>query len=410
MSLSAAMKPSTVKGDARSLLARHRELRIYLAGQTVSVTGTWMQQVAMGWLALTLSNDPFIVGLVSAASTLPVFFFALPAGVLADRWARLTLVRIAQTLMLVNALVLWWFARYGELGIGGLVASALVSGVLTALDTPARQSLIVQLAGADDLLGALALNSAAFNLARLVGPSLAAVVIAHLGIASCFGLNAVSYLALLLALRAIPVVAAPAANRSWRSVGSELRAPLEFAAGDGTTRWLLGTVTLVAALTSPVMTLLPIIARDSLALDASGYSALMMCFGAGALVGAATIRSAQRLLGSERLLAFAAACAAAAMGGLAYTPLAFACGLLVVSGASAMYINALTNSMLQERIPAILRGRVTSLQVMLYLGATAAGAAIWGWVSSRTDVTSALAIAATLLALVAARLAHRAFR
>src|SRR6185369_11867899 len=162
-----------------------------------------MQQVSTAWLALELSNDPFLVGLVSAAGTLPILLFSIPAGVFADRRRKLRLVRIAQVLFLAQATLLWWFTWSNHVTIVVLILLVLASGLLEAFEIPARQSLIVRLVNKDDLQDAIALNSGGFNLARVLGPSVAAVVIAQFGIAWCFGFNAVSYLAVVLGLALI---------------------------------------------------------------------------------------------------------------------------------------------------------------------------------------------------------------
>ena len=162
-----------------------------------------MQQIATGWLALQLTNSAFMVGLVAAADLFPILLLSLPAGVLADRTDKLRIVRIAQSLMLIQATVLWWFASTGRMTIGWLLALVLCGGTLSAFEIPARQSLIIDLVVRDDLLDAIALNSGGFNLARILGPTVAAVVIASLGLSWCFGFNAVSYLAVLIGLALI---------------------------------------------------------------------------------------------------------------------------------------------------------------------------------------------------------------
>src|SRR5690606_24252735 len=152
---------------------------------------------------LVLSNDPFMVGLVSAVGSLPVLLLSLPAGVLADRVDKLRLVTVMQALFSVQAVALWWFVWSGHITIGWLLVLATINGIVQALDVPARQSLVIELVGREDLQNAIALNSSGFNLARIVGPSVAAVVIAQAGLAWCFGLNALSFVAVLVSLFSI---------------------------------------------------------------------------------------------------------------------------------------------------------------------------------------------------------------
>src|SRR6478609_6191001 len=172
---------------ARSLnpfrvLQAHRNFRLFWIGQTVSLIGTWMQQVGQGWLALELSNSALVVGLVSAAGSLPILLFSLYAGVIVDRQDKLRLVKIAQVLLSIQS---------------------AMNGLISAVEIPARQSMIVDLVGRDDVVDAIALNSGGFNLARIIGPSIAAAVIAGAGLSWCFGINALSYIAVIGCLAAI---------------------------------------------------------------------------------------------------------------------------------------------------------------------------------------------------------------
>src|ERR1044071_7155466 len=181
-------------------LVHHRNFRLFWCGQTLSLIGTWMQSMAQGWLALELSNSAFIVGLVASAMSLPVLLFSLHAGVIVDRTDKLRLVKIAQSILGLEAAALWWFTWSGHVTIGWLIALASVNGLVSAFEIPARQSLVIELVGHGDLPGAIALNSGGFNLARVVGPSIGAFIIGNLGLAWCFGVNAASYVAVLVGL------------------------------------------------------------------------------------------------------------------------------------------------------------------------------------------------------------------
>src|SRR3954454_19212091 len=179
---------------------RHRNFRLFWFGQTLSLIGTWMQTMAQGWLALQLSNSALLVGLVAAASSLPILLFSFHAGVVVDRVDKLRTVRICQALLAAQAGVLWWFTASGHITIGWLIALAATNGLISSLEIPARQSLVIDLVGRQDLPGAIALNSSGFNLARVVGPGVGAVVIARAGLSACFGVNCISYLAVLVGL------------------------------------------------------------------------------------------------------------------------------------------------------------------------------------------------------------------
>src|SRR5918992_2026255 len=190
----------SVVSDPFRALTQHRNFRLFWFGQTLSLVGSWMQTMAQGWLALELSNSPLVVGVVAAASSLPIVLLSIAAGVVVDRSDRLRLVTIAQTLLLLEAVALWWFTWSGRITIPWLVTLAAIAGVVQSFEIPARQSLVIELVGREHLRSAIALNSTGFNLGRIVGPSLAAFVIARAGIAWCFGVNALSYLAVLVGL------------------------------------------------------------------------------------------------------------------------------------------------------------------------------------------------------------------
>src|SRR4030088_3069994 len=181
----------------------HRNVRFCVTRETVSLIGTWMQQVGQGWLGLELTNSAFMVGLVTAAGSFPVLLLSLYGGVVADRRSKLRIVIICQALLLAEAAALWWFAWTGRINIGWLLALTTIGGVISAFEIPARQAMTVELVSREDLVDAIALNSGGFNLARIVGPSIAAIILCKFGLAWCFGINALSYFAVLASLSLI---------------------------------------------------------------------------------------------------------------------------------------------------------------------------------------------------------------
>jgi MFS family permease len=393
---------------ARSLnpfraLARHRNFRIFWLGQTTSLIGTWMQQVAIGWLALELSNDPFIVGLVSAAGTFPILLLSLPAGVLADRTEKLRVVKIAQVLMLIEASLLWWFAWRGRMTIDWLLALALFGGTLSAFEIPARQSLIIDLVVKEDLQDAIALNSGGFNLARILGPTVAALVIAQLGLAWCFGFNALSYLAVLvgLAMVRLPVRGALHVEPHPTPFDGMMEA-VRYVRHDRLMWILMRVVAVFSLLGIPVLTLLPVMARDRLHLDASGYGALMMCYGVGALLGALTIAAqGARLPRGAMLRVSSIGFGLVIVAFAASTSVVFSGTMLFVTGIAMISNNAIINGLLQQRVPDRLRGRVMAIYVMVYVGLTPVGSFIAGWIARRSSSAWAIGGMAAVMVLFA---------
>jgi MFS family permease len=374
-------------------LARHRNFRLFWFGQTISLVGTWMQSIATGWLALELTNSAYMVGLVAALGSLPILLFSLPAGVLADRSDKLRVVRIAQTLMLIEASVLWAFAWSGHMTINWLLALVLLGGVLNSIEIPARQSLIIDLVVKEDLLDAIALNSGGFNLARIVGPTIAALVIASLGLSWCFGFNALSYLAVLIGLAMIrlpkPDLNAEALNHPSALDG--MREALRYVRNDRIMWILMRIVCVFSVLSVPILTLLPVVARDQLHLDVSGYGLLMTCYGVGATLGALAIASQGAKLKRGRTLTVSSL-------GLGLTILAFSlshsvifCGtMLFLLGVTVITNNALINTLLQHRVPNELRGRVMSIYVMVYVGMNPVGSYLGGWIASYVGASWAI--------------------
>ncbi|HJS44728.1 MAG TPA: MFS transporter, partial [Gemmatimonadales bacterium] len=197
----------------------HRNFRLFLFGQTVSLTGTWMQSVAQGWLVLLLTNSPFYVGLVSAVGSLGVLLFTLYAGIIADRTDKRRIVVITQTLQMLQAFALAALVWSGDVTVGNILVLAGFLGIVSAFDIPTRQSFIVEMVGKQDLMSAIALNTSVFNLTRVIGPVVAGVLIGAVGVAVCFFLNGISYLAVivgLLAMRLPPHVPQPTAVSAWQ--------------------------------------------------------------------------------------------------------------------------------------------------------------------------------------------------
>lgn len=401
--------PSPVTTAARSFnpfrtLVVHRNFRLFWFGQTTSLIGTWMQQVSTAWLALVLTNDPFLVGVVAAAGTVPMLLISIPAGVFADRRRKLALVRGVQALSLVQAIVLWWVVWTDRINIWGLIGLVLLSGLFEAIEIPARQSLIVRLVNRDDLQGAIALNSSGFNLARILGPSLAGVVIAQLGIAWCFGINALSYLAVIVALsmvRLAPGTDEPGLthNSTWHGI----REAVEYVRGDRTTAVLFRIVALFSLLGIPILSMMPVMAREHLGLDASGYGFLMMSFGFGALTGALFIAGRASVVPRGRFLTVSSLSLGVGMLAFGLSPWpGLSAVALYVCGMAMIGNSALINGLIQSRMPHAMGARVMALYVTVYIGMHPVGSALGGWFARVYGVSATVTGMGALLFCVAA--------
>ena len=387
--------PEPGSAPSRSLnpfraLAKHRNFRIFWSGQTLSLIGTWMQSVAQGWLALELTNDAFMVGLVSAAGSAPVLILSLWAGVLADRHEKHRIVLIAQSLLLVQASLLWWFVWSGNVDIGTLVLLATFGGVMNAVEIPARQALVIELVGREDLLDAIALNSSGFNLARIIGPSIAAVIIAQLGLAWCFGINALSYLAVLTSLLSIRLPKRPPSPHRITPLEG-LRAGLAYMRSTREVALLMRFTAVFSILGVPYLTLMPVYARDLLGLGASGYGTLLTFVGVGALTGALSLAAAGRYIGRGRLLSYAAYGFASMLIVLSFVrDSTLAAVVLLLTGFSMIVSNATTNGLLQSIVPDDLRGRVMAAYTFVFVGMSPLGSLIGGAVASAAGVAWAI--------------------
>ncbi|AHG90051.1 protein of unknown function DUF894 DitE [Gemmatirosa kalamazoonensis] len=363
-------------------LVRHRNFRIFWSGQTLSLVGTWMQVMAEGWLALELTNNAFLVGVVASAASLPVLLLSFIAGVVIDRVNRLRVVQAMQALMLCQATALWVLTLTGHLTIGWLIGLAFANGVFSAFEIPSRQSLVVELVGREDLGSAIALNSSGFNLARVVGPALGAAVIAALGIAWCFAVNAASYLAVLVGLF---MVRLPERERAAPK-GSPLAGLQEGFAYIWHTpdvRALMTMVLVFSVFGVPYLTLMPVVARDLLGLGASGYGVLLAAVGVGGFAGALFIAGAGTRLPRTRTLVAASALYAILLAVFSFVRWVPAARALLLAIGFAMICNgALANGLLQSRVPDVLRGRLMAAYSFAVVGmAQVAGSLMAGAVA-----------------------------
>ena len=368
----------------------HRNFRIFWGGQTLSLIGTWMQAVGEGWLALQLSNSALLVGVVAGASSLPVLLLSLYGGVVADRNDKLKLVRIAQSLLLVQASTLWWFTASGHLTIHWLIILATLNGLISAFEIPARQSFIVELVGREDLVDAIALNSAGFNLARVIGPSVAAIVIGTLGAKWCFALNSMSYLAVLAGLFMIRVPAWKRAAETMSPVQGLLEG-FRYMRDTPLVNVLVRVVGVQAIFALPYLAMMPVVARNVLHAGATGYGVLLTCVGIGALIGALSLAALGQRFARGWL--FVISTYGFSGGIIVFSfmhSLLPAALMLVVVGFAMMISGALANGLMQAIAPDELRGRVVSAYVFVAVGLVPIGSFISGALARYIGVDWAL--------------------
>jgi MFS family permease len=356
----------------------HRNFRLFWTGQTVSLIGTWMQSVGVGWLALELTNSAFMVGVVSAAGSFPVLLLSLYGGVIADRRSKLRIVIICQALLLVEAAALWWFTWTGLINVGWLLALTTIGGVISAFEIPARQAMIVELVSREDLVDAIALNSGGFNLARIVGPSIAAIILGKYGLAWCFGINALSYFAVLGSLARVRLPA-------WTPVqhlvspAEQLKQGLRYIRSSRAVSGLMGVIAVYSIFGFQYLTMMPVVARDVLHTGASGYGLLLTFVGIGALTGALSLAGLGGRIRRGRLFnATAYAFAGLTILFSLMRTVHIAAFVLLFLGLTMLINGALANGILQSVVPDELRGRVMATYVFVYVGFTPIGSFIAG--------------------------------
>lgn len=353
-----------------------------------------MQVLAQGWLALELSNSALVVGLVASVGALPILLFSLHAGALVDRSDRLRIVKITQAVFLLEAATLWLVTWSGHASIPVLLALALVGGTCAAVEIPARQSMIIQLVGRDDLAPAIALNSSGFNLARIIGPALGGLVIHSLGLAWCFGLNSLSYLAVLAGLfmmhlpSAVPPSGAMSMPQMIRESTASAMDGVRYLTQPGTVRDLLGLVTVGAVFGGPFITLMPVFARDQLGLGADGYGGLLASVGVGGLVAALVLAGPATHWHKGRVLAISSISFPVLLLMLAVVTNANAANILLLCiGCALIVFNAVTNHALQLLVPEEYRGRLMALYSLVVVGLSqVAGSLAAGAVARWTSI------------------------
>jgi MFS family permease len=374
-------------GALRSL--NHRDFRLFWMGQSVSSVGSWMQSVGLSWLVLELTGSPFRLGLVSALQFGPLLLFSAVAGVVVDRTPKRRLVLATQTALMVPALVLAVLVWTGWVRYWHVAALAGAIGLVNALDMPSRQTFLVEMVGREDLLNAIALNSASFNAARVVGPALGGLLIARYGTAVAFLLNALSFLAVLLTLAAVRAGSEPRPRRGT-TIREELADGIRYATRTPLVALILGLVFAVSTFAMNHGVLVPVFAREVLHEGVRVFGLLMAALGAGAVVGAvvvATLGYARPPLATVVVPGIGVAIGIMSLAFVRH--LALATVVLFVVGALQIVFQNGCNTIVQVTVPDELRGRVMGVYMMVFAGATPLGASLIGSVAEGAGVPAA---------------------
>jgi MFS family permease len=392
-----------------SSLSRHRNYRLFFAGQVVSLAGSWMQNVALAWLVLQLSRSPVAVAALLFCRFLPYTLLGLPAGAIVDRFDTRRLVMWTQAAAMLVSIALAVVTLTGTATLPVVYLLAALGGLTIVLDAPGRQTLTFELVGPRELQNAVALNSGLLNASRVIGPAIAGVLIATAGIGVCFVVNALSFLAVLTALA---LLREDELHRGEKSASTSVlrgtREGLRFARATPEIRAVLGVITAVGLVGFNFNTLVPLLAADTLHVGATAFGLLSASFGAGAFVGALVTAS----LRSASWTAFSAGTIGFSLLMLALAPVddAWVAGaLLAAIGACFTLTAASANALVQLGTPDHLRGRLVSLYLFAFVGLAPFGALLAGWLTTVGGTELAFAVTG-LTGLAAAGIAARGRR
>jgi MFS family permease len=378
-----------------------RNYRLFFIGQAISLSGTWMQTVAQGLLVLELTGSGTALGLVTALQALPVLLFGAWGGVTADRWPKRNILYVTQSVAGVASLVIGVLVVADLVQLWMIYALAVVLGFVKVFDNPTRQTFVREMVGRDRLTNAVALNSTEMNLARVIGPTIAGITVATVGLGACFVMNGLSYTAVVAMLvRMRPEELRPAA-RLARARG-QLREGLRYVRATPVLRNTLLMMAIIGTFTYEFSVVLPLFSEFTLKTGASGYAALTAAMGVGAVIGG--IYTAGRASTTPRMLVLSAALFGVSVLVAAIAPtITFAIGALVVVGFFSINFTSLGNVTLQLESAPEMQGRVMSLWSIAFLGTTPIGGPLMGSVGEHIGARAALGIGG-IAALVAAAL------
>ena len=371
---------------------RHRNFQLFFSGQLISLIGTWMDNIAEAWLVYRLTGSSLLLGTVAFAGQIPVFLLAPIGGMVADRWNRQRVVIATQACSMVLAGILAVLTLTGRVTVWEVVVLAALMGAVNAFDIPARQAFLVDMVGREDLMNAIALNSSMFNGARVIGPSIAGILVASIGEGWCFAANSISYIAVIAGLLLMRVNRAPVEVRRV-SPFEHIVEGFRFVWNTGPIRALLLLLGLVSLVAMPYSVLMPIFAAKILHGDARTLGVLMGATGVGALGGALTLASRSGVKGLGRWVAVACASFGTALILFSFSRWYFlSVALLVPVGFAMMVQMASSNTLIQAMVPDRLRGRAMAVYSMMFMGMAPMGALLSGWSADHIGAQWTLAL------------------
>ncbi|MFA5974017.1 MAG: MFS transporter [Lentimicrobiaceae bacterium] len=360
---------------------KYINFRLFVGGQSLSLIGTFIQMVATTWLVYKITNSAFMLGVVGFSGQIPLFILAPIAGVIADRWDKKRILLITQSLALVQALVLSVIVFAGIVQVWHLIVLSIILGIINAFDMPIRQAFVIDMLDnqKQDLNNAIALNSSMVNGARLIGPSIAGILIATVGDGWCFAINCLSYGAVIISLLRMNIIISKPKTQSPARVLTEIKEGFSYTFGFKPIRYLILLLALVSLAGTPITLLAPVFAKDFLHGNSSTFGFLMSAYGAGALIGAIYLLNKKSVLGLGKLIAFSVLIFG--MGLIVFSVsrvLWLSVIVMIISGMGMMLHVASTNTLLQTITEENKRGRVMSFYSMAFMGMAPFGSLLSG--------------------------------
>ena len=394
---------SKIFGTGFSAL-KHRNFRLFFIGQCISLIGTWMQNIGQTWLVLQITHSALKLSVVTMMQFLPMMVFSLFAGTVIDRFSKRKVLIFTQTSMMILAIVLATLTYFNVVQYWHIIVLALLLGIVNTLDMPTRQSYFIELVGRKDLMNAIALNSGIFNLARVVGPAIAGILIKLVGIPICFYLNALSFVAVIISLNMIKTTTiqpVPEKIESFSQVVNDIKDGLKYIKQ---TNIILVPLILIAVISLFAMNysvLIPLFASQTLGQDSAGYGFIMTCMGLGSLVGAMVIaaRSQSGPKNKYMIIGALATCLFMAILGLEHNYI-LACITLFAIGLSSIVFTALANSIIQLNSADAMRGRVMSVYTLVFLGVTPIGSLATGGLIELIGISKTMLVSGIFSSLI----------
>lgn len=373
-----------------------KNFRLYWVGMFISLIGTWIQSVAQSWLVFELTNSSFLLGVVGFINTLPVFLLSLLGGVAADRINKKGILFFTQNAFMILAFILAILTQFKIITTSQIMVIAVLNGIVMAFDAPARQSVIAELVGREHLLNAIALNSAAFNSARIIGPALAGIFIASIGMSGCFYLNGISFFAVILALLLIKKEVV-IKQKSSNHILKDLMDGLVFIKGNHTIIILISMVAITSLFGISYVILMPVFAKEVLNSGVKGFGLLMSSVGIGALLAALMLARLGDFKAKGKLLFVSTLIFSFSLLSLALAKnYLFSCIILFFIGWSSVSAISIINTLLQILVPDRFRGRVMSAFMFTFAGIMPFGNLIAGTLAHAIGVSLTLFVSGAI--------------